>query len=911
MSVKKNNKKPTPVNNPIATKGPKQPIPVATPPTNVSTNNADILALKEEVLKWLFSIIGAILVYLVVANVISNNYHPDINALLALANKLSFAGDARPEPMESLLFRSGVVTIGVGILGFYMLFSKMKLVKKLADTPFFLLFTALCVIFVIVLIYFDFAAPNPFAQGGWDQPQNSRDFVAKTNFEFFFKDIFLGNNLFAYTFFLVPAIACLFYFGINKYKWEDNRFFQKGVSIFGYVVVAGIILAIVLMNTFYFPYAFENKYDFNAVYNSMTQVYAGVPMLVDGFSNTYGLYPHFLNLIFHFIGLDVFKFSFLLSLLTGLAFLFNFLFLKKYVSNKVILLLAFCSVVFLPYLDFKFLTPYDCSFATFPIRYIIPSTLILLAAVYAEKRSQAIYWVTFILMGFFVLWNPEIGIVSYAAWLAFNIYNDFFTGDGKANIKKILLHIISGVGVIVLVFLVFKGVFYIFYGAYPDLGSLFGLITAFANVGFGLLPMKLVHPWNLEAIVIILGFTYSIVKWLKKSIDPKTSVIFLVSVISLGFLVYFQGRSHNWSFAASCGFCMVLLAILGDELWIKIKNSNLVTLHLLFVVFLFGISFSFFEIIFNTDKINELIYQEDDKEKQQPEEDRIKSNTEFINKNSKEKEKIFLFTAKQYQGLYFDGNKRQSAFNPGFQDMFLNTDLVKLEERIRDSSYNIFLEPAFCNFYFMPRPLAAVAATYETQGASQTMAMLVKRKTKVTPKIFLGRPDNVIHRKYNDDTAGIKLRINDALGVGPILLNTGFSVEALFYAKDQIYQYATLIGNTNDSSGFVIAKILNSPNYFFGINAKGISLPVDNNEWVYCVMDVFPDHFEIYVNGNKIGVSPLAAPFRQSPEKLFIGNGGFLRYYIGAISEIAVNDKALDNQQIEATWENIKGSMLQ
>ena len=672
------------------------------------------------------------------------------------------------------------------------------------------------------------------------------------------------------------------------------------------MVAAGIILAIVLMNTFYFPYAFENKYDFNAVYYSMTQVYAGVPMLVDGFSNTYGLYPHFLNLIFHFAGLDIFKFTLTLSLLTGLAFTLNFLFLKKFTSNNIILLFGFCSVIFLPYLDFKFLTAFDSSFAIFPIRYIIPSTLVFLSALYLEKRSQFVYWATFVLMGIFILWNPEIGIVSYIAWVLFNVYHDFFTKDGKIGVKQIGMHLLSGIAILILVLVIFKGVFYIFYGVFPDLELLFGFISAFAKVGFNLLPMSLVHPWNVEALVIIAGFTFAIVNWCKKRIDPKASIIFLLSVIALGFLVYFQGRSHNWQFSASSGFCMILLAVLGDTLWREIKDNDILSLHILFILFLYIISFSFFEIISNTGKINEMVYQDDDKEKQQPEEERIKNNAGFITKNSREKERLFVLTAMQYQGLYFDGNKRQSAFNPGLGDMVLNTDLVKLEKRIADSSYNIFLEPSFFNFYYMVRPLAAMAATYEVKSTNQTMALLDKRKIKVLAGSYLGHADNILHRKYSDDSNGINIRVNDALGLKPIVLSPVFSVEALFYPENQIYPYATLIGNTNDTSGFVIAKIINSPNYFFGINAKGISLPVPDNEWVYLVMNVFADHFEIYENGAPVGTFPLPVGMRQSPEKLFIGNGGYLRYYIGAISEIAINNKIVDNNQIMVTWGNIK-----
>ena len=136
-----------------------------------------------------------------------------------------------------------------------------------------------------------------------------------------------------------------------------------------------------------------------------------------------------------------------------------------------------------------------------------------------------------------------------------------------------------------------------------------------------------------------------------------------------------------------------------------------------------------------------------------------------------------------------------------------------------------------------------------------------------------------------------------------------FAVEVLFNAKTQVYPYATLVGNMNDSSGFIIANVQNSSNYFFGINGKGAGLPVPNNEWVYCVMNVYTDHLELYLDGNLASSTPLAAPMRQSPEKLCVGDLGYMRYYIGAIAEVAVLNKPLDKTQVAATWEQIKAGV--
>ena len=660
MSSKKNIKQSIPAKQSTENNGP-------SPKPGLNRVDDGDVELKEETLRWILSILGALLVYWVVAQLIVRFYHPDINALIDLGHKYTFSAGVRPKPVESMLFRSGVVTIVLCILAFYFILSKATWLKKTAGTVFFLVISSLAVVLIAGLIYADFSASNPFGPGSGEQAQNARDFTAKSNFDFFFDGIFLGGHLMFYTFILVPLITFLFYYGIKKKRWDDNKLFSKIVMAIGYIIVGGTVLAIMLMNTFDLPYTFENKYDFNAIYYSMTQVYAGSPMLVDGLYNTYGLYPQMLNPIFHIIGLSVFKFSLVLSIIEGVMYFFSFYFLNKLVRNKVILFLGFSTVLFFSNLDFRVLTSFDCSFAFFPVRYIVPATLVFMATLYVHKRSQIIYWLTFAIMASFILWNPEIGMVCYLAWLAFNTYNDFYNENGRLNIKRIGLHWGAGIGMVILAFGFYKLCIYAFYGVSPDLGSLFGYIAIFTKIGMGLLPMTLVNPWNMEAVVIILGFTYSIVKFWRKEITPRVSLVFLTSVIALGFFVYLQGRSHNWPFAVSSMYFLLLLTILGDELWQHIKDRNVMPLHALFVIFLFLVSFSFFEILFNTDKINELVYQNDDKSKQADEEKRIENSIDFILKNSKEKEKIMILTAGQYQGLYFDGYKRVSGHNPGLE----------------------------------------------------------------------------------------------------------------------------------------------------------------------------------------------------------------------------------------------------
>ena len=875
---------------------------------HIPNNDNQFISLKEETLKWILSIVCSLLAYLVVAIIVFHVYHPDINSIIEAADKkFLYPGLANPKPMESLLFRLGIVTIIPGLPGFYIFFSKHKLPEKMVGRPIYLFLSILCILFLIALIYFDFTALNPFGPGSANGSQNGRDVVSLTNFDFYFQGIFMGKYFLLYLFLIVPLIACLFLVGFKKYQWEQTNIFKILSSVAGYIVVAWAIIAIILMNIYEFPYSPENQYDFNAVYYSMTQVYAGVPMLVEGFTNTYGLYPHFLNPLFQLTGLSVFNFSLVMSLLTGLSFLLNFYLLKQFVRNKIILFLGFITVIFFSYLDFKLLTHFDSLFSLFPIRYIIPSSLALLATIYFNKRSIKIYWTIFIIMALFVLWNPEIGIMSYLSWVVVNIYTDFYNHEGKLDIKRISFHLFVAIITIFFVFSLYELTIYAFYGSWPDLLLLFGPILFFGKFGFANLPMSIIHPWNISALVLLLGFLYSLKKLCRKDITVSSSMILLISLLGLGYFFYFEGRSQNSNFALSSSFSLILLTILGDKLWQVVQKSNVVFLNLLFVVFLFIVSFSFVEIIYNTNQLVALIYQTENKKKYLNTQKQLLAYKTYISNNTKPGQKIILLAAKANQALLFDGDKRVSGVNPGFTDMFLFTDLVRMEHTLRDSAYNVFMKPEEI-YPYLSRSVAAVAATYELASKTGSVYMGYKRKRAIPSQIFFRNIDSLlIHRKYNDDTLSIATRINDALGVHIDTIYPEFSVQVLFYSAPQAFDYATIVSDVVGATGFVIGNVANTSNYFFGVNGISVTFRIPYAHWSYCVMNVYPDHYIVYTNGVRQFSHPLSSMVKKLNNDLFIGNMvGGLHYYIGAISEVAVSNRTIDTTQIQSTWEEIK-----
>lgn len=897
----------------IAYKNPNQkpvkPVPQKEENADANVASANIVDTRMEVARWLLTIFCSVAVYWCIASVIISLYHPDVAAIKKAADKMFFdVGIVRPEPVEGLLFKVAVISLFPMVSGFYFLFLKVPAIARVFSGKAYGVFVGTFILSVLVLTWLTFTSGNPFcpANGSWLRQENNRDFCV-TNFDFYFKGLFLENRMWLYTLLVVPLVSLLFMHGFRSKEWHKQKWFRWALTLLGYPIVVYTVFAIVVMHSFSFPHTAENKFDFNSVYYSMTQVYAGVPLLVDKYMDTYGLYPHFLLPIFKAIGLSIFKFSFVMSLLLAGSFLLNYLFLRSFVRNKLILLLGISSVIFFPFLNFKLLTIFDCIFALYPIRYIVPSVIIFLAGRYFLNPSQKWYYGIFILAAALVLWNPEIGLVCFLSWTSVLCYFDVFNSDGNLQVRRVALHLATALVTIVSVFLSFKVIIRVAYGSWPDLSLMFATAKYFGIFGVGCLPMKLLHPWNLSVIVLLIGFVYSISSLVKRSVTVRSTIVLLVSLVGVGYFAYYQGRSHNSNFALSSAFSWVLLVLLADDTWRLLCRTGNSVFYAAFVICLFFLTFSWVELLADVKVTTSLMYQQQDEQLSRVEQNQLEAETDFVNANSAEGEKIFVFTVKKYQCLLFDGHKRVSGFNPGLMETFLRSDLHRMERMMVDSSFKIFASRSM-RLYDYFQPLAAtIAAVYEVVKVSHMLAVLEKKdRAMPSGEFFTSRPGSLIHRRYGNDSAGIARRVADADSVRFIRPDSSFSVEALFFSSQQCMESPVIIGNVVDSFGFSVGKMPGRDDvYYCAINNRGMMVQVPYNSWVYLVANFTPGFVEVFVNGRFVArqANIPKAPICKGPLRV----GAFKNYnfFVGAIGEVAVSNSLVSQEVVLDTWADI------
>lgn len=899
-----------------------------TKPNDLKLANSELVS---SIVQWSFCIVCTILLFCGLGLLISNVYHPETDSIVQAALEKCIVADFQPEPVEALLFRTGLVFIPCCLLVFYFLstrpfFKKIVQNKGLAYT-----LVILASAGIAFLGYYVFAQDNPTYLETLGRLHNERDRLAVTNYDFFFKDTFLETHLAQY-FLLWVSLLLLFYLFVIKFVRGIGSKVYKILSSVVLFVFAGIIM-IQIFNMMHFdmPLNWENQFDFNAVYYSVTQVNAGSQLLTDNFTNTYGLYPHFIQPFFNLFGLSVAHFTLLMSILIVFTFASILLFLYTTVQDKIIALLGFASCLYFPYLLNRLVMNFDATFAIFPIRttpvalLLLTVSLFLVAAKKNKQLSQRIvYYAGTVLMAFGVIWNFEFGLVSYLSWLAFLCYYDFFTSNKKINWKKILFHFGVWIVILLLAFGCYAIIQRIQYGQSPDFSLLTSTLSVFGSMGFFMLPMPLFHPWMLLVLVHILCLVYAVSRLFKKDITPKSAAIFLMAILGCGLFAYYQGRSHNWPFVTSLLPGLIELTLLTDELWATFKRTNnFILTPLLYLCFacLFLSTISLGAASSDISKLANQTVKKELKPSYTQEKKYINNVNHFIDSCDISSDRVILLCSNKYQGLFMQDKRMRSAVNPGILDLFYKTDAERYVTALADSAYDVFLGN---NFYYpylsdirtvLVSEYQVVDRLYDTTAL--IFAHLQKRNVSAPETPFFSEtPSTLLHEKFvKDSTYYKRLCTLSQQGEDSLNIPSTFTVQLLFRPDSlQFYQYPMLCANNTDSTGFAIfhtGKMEKPDEYYINLGNIGFPIQLHPNKWHYLTVVFSGPQVYAYDNGQLQAAVMFPSAYKKSENNLYVGNNGSLRHFSGIINEVSVSSGTLSAQEIASTWQKINSWISQ
>ena len=621
--------------------------------------------------------------YILLAKLISLFYKPDIPLMLERARTFlipSLMNYCKPEPLEKFLFITGILLIPVFLFIYYLIFKRLLNNKEENLINNIWIFICLWTITALPLLVFKVLNASSLYVPPYSY------------FQLYIINSILDKNVSLLIF--IPLIIILYIFLRIDYSPNNNL-----VKVINSLLDIFCLLLIAYMATICVFSIYTNDVHFDALFYSIVQLFKDVPLGVDGFTNTYGLYPYFLNIIFKIIGLSVLKCSIIFCILIALSFLLILFFLKNTVGNKLLVFLGFTSVIYLPNLSKRLFSiklyalygqiPHAYQYV--PLRYLFPCLLLFVSSLYIKNKNKYFYILSSIICALSLLWNFDTGVITTLSWMLLNFYSEFEQKDVNTVLKNILWHIIKISSVIIITALFFYLCVFIFYGRILNLSMLLKTLIIFSKIGFGLLPMPLLHPWNILALTYIVGIVISIRAIIEKNITPWTKNIFLVTIMGTGMLLYYQGRSHDYTFFGPSFYFFILLTLFLDKILFFLKSNRNFLLEFLSILIASILSLSVILMIINIkDEFSILKNSIKDVQANSPMKTLVQMNSNFIKKHSNPSEKIIILS--RDSATYFSKIPNISAFNPGISELYLKPDYARLEKVIAESDVKIFAD---------------------------------------------------------------------------------------------------------------------------------------------------------------------------------------------------------------------------
>lgn len=678
----------------------------------VKTSNIEV---RKICINLVASITLAVISYAAVAKLISIFYKPDVSLILQKAKVLlipGFFNECRPEPMEKTLFILGILLIPVFLLACYFMIKRFLRDKSESFINRAWIFICLYAIITLPLFIYVILATQSY-------------YVPRYSYgQLYILTSILDKNISLFHFVLAVPFIIILYF-LLKVDYSAGSLYSKIIKKLSATICFLLIPYISALHLFSI---YKLDHHFDAVFYSMVQLFKGAPLGVDGFTNTYGLYPYFLNVIFKVTGLSVLKCSIVFCVLIAICYLLILYYLKNTVHNPLAVFLGFTSVVFLPNLSVQLLSMKMMGIATpfyqyLPIRCLFPFLLLYLGASYIQNKNQYIYNLISVVCGLALLWNFESGVVTSLSWILLNCYSECEQDKVKTFLKNSAGHLIKILSLIIITVLCFLLVVYIFYGRIINPVSLIQTTLIFTQLGYFMLPLPLIHPWNILALAYITGMGICIMAAIEREITPWTKNVFLVTVLGTGMLLYYQGRSHDWMIMGMFFYFLILLTLfLYKAISFLTDNRNLL-ITLLSVLTATILSLSVILMAINV-KDEYSLFKTTLKNIQAPSraKDIIQSDCNFIRMHAKPSEKIIIFA--RDSATYFSKIPNASAFNPGFIECFLKTDYARLEKIMAGPDVKFFVAE---NDYFNVKTFSGLGKDLQ-MAASNGHMVLFKSK---------------------------------------------------------------------------------------------------------------------------------------------------------------------------------------
>ncbi len=799
-----------------------------------------------------------------------------------VAEQFAWPDACRPEPGERVLYLSGIVFLPLCVFG--LLFAWRRWEGRLRPMPGLIWGLEIAVIVALYIVAWLTLLGNDYYH-------------------------LRPNQFFIYPLLAVPLLPAVLL--TLRWDWGGRRLARPLLHL----VAFGLAGVICLGSVFNDKGRYTGCNHFNATFFPMVQVYQGKALLIDCPSQ-YGLYPHLLQPLFALTGLTVFSFTLVMGLLSAASFAALWWFLARACENKSAALIGFAALLFNTWFSFVRHTGLDFYFQYFPIRFVFPALMVLLAWRQLRRPSRRLYWGLLIFLAVGVLWNLDAGLPTLLTWTMTLCFAELFGADWRSGARRIAGHLAATCGVLAATVALYSAVIRLRFGAFPDCRQLLEYQRLYFVAGFYKLPMSPPTTWVLVGLVYLAGFAYAAVSLTQRKETPRAKIVFLLSVLGVGLSSYYQGRSHPRVLLLAWWPCHLLIALFFDDLLLRVKEMPARLLPWFATVvlawFLAGSAYSLIpEVGFIGDAIAaNYRAMSDPKIPPQRQED-----VALLKRLVPPGEKVLL--ASRYAAFLHLVSHR-SALNPASlpDQMVLMEEFRRLNELLAQSPSTKVL---FDKNVFMledvlgkDRGLRALVATlqekYEVAGATKAGLLFARR---LSEEPHLENEDGVVLQISAREDASLA-----SFGFNPISTKPPWTLELLVKPDAVQGPNAALAGNHGYAmTGFVIYQ--ETP----GVWALAIGdaktyqtilrFNLRSGEWNYLALVCTEDAFTLYLDGAPIASKAVPGlKIAESPLPFQIGNWvNNDRPFSGDFKEFRLLNRALAPHEIAAVAESVRGKL--
>jgi hypothetical protein len=418
-------------------------------------------------------------------------------------------------------------------------------------------------------------------------------------------------------------------------------------------------------------------------------------------------------------------------------------FLRTFVRNDYVFLAGFTAAIFYAYAGPKTsLTPWrpDPYFQYAPIRMLFPCLLLALSAIYLRGFKQRwIYYGTFFCSALATLWNLDSGVVVFGAWLLLLGYVELFRKSWQASVKPILSQWLTALGSLLLVYGCYSLFAFLRSGAWPDWGMNVTYYKLFSRSGYFMLPMPpLPHMWGLIVGVYVVAMVVAIHGLLRKANELLCSSLFLLVVMGAGLFGYYNGRSHDFCIIPLLYVPILIITLFVDHILTSVNDGNRTYykyLPLAALGFYFCASAVPSLFTFKLSSRYLAWVQEGRSASRGGSHGEQSLNVEFIRKQTKPGEKIFILLSNSLEGLYYAETSTASVLNlPSSTDWVFKSDINQVENFIRENkSTKLFVSRESADQNELLRKYYRVAAQENKTGLVILLPSAVAPTVNLSP----------------------------------------------------------------------------------------------------------------------------------------------------------------------------------